>query len=126
MSPSQPITAIERRVLEIIARGHPNRTMHFNSTSSSGEVPALEWSEIETAADIPFDEFADCIAHLVRKNFIQSGAQLPGFFGSLLGKEEKTYFWPTEMGSRFLIEYSEDETPKKMDLSSSEDQGPNG
>lgn len=92
-----PILRKERKILEIVERGHPERRMTAHTRQGSGQVDALEWSEIQVASGMPFNEFADCIAHLVANDMIQSGTEHPGFVGSLFGKERRlSYGLPIE------------------------------
>lgn len=109
-----PVTKKERRVLEVIARGHPERIMNISGSFGSGQVNALEWSEIQIAVGMQFDEFGNCIAHLVAGNLIDSGQQRPGILGWLGGKESQSFFWATSLGRRFLAEQSEAATPEEI------------
>ena len=113
-----PVTKNERKILEIICRGHPDRIMEIKKSGVAKSSPALEWTEIQIAAGLSFDEFGDCIAHLTAGRLINSGIEGPGFFGRLTGKLEKSYFWATDLGVRFLIENSEEETPDEIELPS--------
>lgn len=106
-----PVTKKERRVLAIIARGHPERTMHIRGTWGSGNINALEWTEVQIAVGMTWDEFGDCIAHLVGGDLIDSTQKLPGLLGHLTGKKTQYFYWATELGRKFLEEKSEDETP---------------
>jgi hypothetical protein len=108
------VIKMERMVLEIIARGHPDRTMNHRGNFSSGTVNAIEWNEIQVASGLSFDEFGQCIAHLVQGNLIKSGRELPGFLGRIAGKQERTYFWATDLGHDFLKKQTEDETPEEV------------
>lgn len=98
------VTKKERRVLEIIRRGHPHRTMNVKSRNSTVTVNALEWTEIQIAAGLDASEFGDCIAHLGAGNLIDSARELPGVFSRLRGAKEKYFFWITQQGRRFLTE----------------------
>lgn len=109
-----PVTKKERKILEIVARGHPERTMNVRRSFASGTVNALEWTEIQIASGLSSNEFGDCIAHLVAGNLIDSGEQSPGLLGRLRGKDEQFFFWATELGHRFLADQSEDETPEEV------------
>lgn len=68
----------------------------------SSQVPALTWDEIEIALGERRAELSDCIARLVRNDYIDSGMQPPSLWGRLLGKSETFYFWLTEAGSDYL------------------------
>jgi hypothetical protein len=106
-----PVTKKERRLLEIIGRGHPDRTMNVWSRSSSLTVNALEWTEIQIAAGLEFSEFCDCIAHLGAGGLIDSAREVPGMFSRLRGVKEKSFFWITLQGRRFLNETPLDALP---------------
>lgn len=99
-----PVSKKERRVLEIIGRGHPNRTMNVKSRASTGTVNSLEWAEIQIAAELGATEFGDCIAHLTAGGLIDSARELPSMFSRLRGNQEKYFFWITPQGRRFLVE----------------------
>lgn len=97
-----PITDTEKKILEIIARGHPSRVMYAHFSMGSSQISPLERSEIQIAVTISFDELNNCIAHLVANGLIENGIRYPGFFGTLASKKKQTYFWATDAGYRFL------------------------
>jgi hypothetical protein len=116
-----PILRKERKILEIIERGHPERRMTVHTRHGSGQVDALEWSEIQVASGMPFNEFCDCIAHLVANDMIKSATKHPGFIASIFGKEKQDFFWTTDRGSVFLRGNPEDTVPDKIERPDSAD-----
>lgn len=115
MAHPPPILRKDRKILEIIERGHPARRMTAHTRPGSGQVDALEWSEIQVASGMRFNEFADCIARLVANDMVQSGTKHPGFIGSLFGKQRQAFFWVTDRGRAFLQENPEDTLPDKLE-----------
>jgi len=91
-----PIAKKERKVLEVIARGHPGRTMSVQGTWGSGTINALEWEEIEKASGVPSEKFGGCVAHLVAGDLIDSDTKQPGLWGRLSSMEEQYFFWATQ------------------------------
>lgn len=110
------IIRMERNVLAIIEKGHPDRPMTFKSRYDSGEISPLSWIEIQHESKLQSDEFGNCIAHLVRWGFIRSAPVRAGFIGRLLGKEDTYYFWATDLGKKFLSEYPSASIPEKIEL----------
>lgn len=111
-----PVIKRERKVLEIIARGHPERRMNFRNKHGSGIVNSLSWSEIQISSGFSQSIFSDCIAHLVANNLIASGTRKRGFFGGLVGRKDIHYFWVTESGLQFLRKFSDEDTPDEAPL----------
>jgi hypothetical protein len=118
MTQQAQLSLNERNVLQVIARGHPDpdRLMEISSRLYSEVINtyALEWEEIRIAVGQTFDEFCECIAHLVSFKFIKSVRREPSFFGSLFGKKSKVYFWVTSEGEKFLNEILNDNSSDIM------------
>ena len=106
----------ERRILEIIARGHPDRETKVHTSRATFSARLLEWDEIRTASGVPETKFSDCIAHLIAGNLVDRYVQTPGFLGLLLGKPRQFYLWATEAGLRFLKEHPEENLPEEIQL----------
>lgn len=102
MSYPPEITEKDRKVLEVIARGHPERTMTSTRNGISKQVSALTWNEIQLARNASFSDISDCIAHLVANGYIDSGRQNPSIWGRLKGESETAFFWVTPAGQAFL------------------------
>lgn len=110
-----PVTKQERKVLEVVARGHPHRTMSLRISGSNGSVNALEWSEVQIGAGITDDdEFGNCIAHLRSGGLIDGARQLPGLFARISGSKERFFFWVTNAGKRVLDELPEVRLPETI------------
>lgn len=99
-----PVTKAERKILEIIARGHPQRKVTLNYRGRCGQLNALEWDETRIGSGLNESEFGEGIAHLTSENLIDSGRQLPGMFARMRGEDVKYYFWATDAGRQFLID----------------------
>ena len=106
------VTKKEHKVLEIIGRGHPQRSMYVRGSFGSGTTNALESSEAQIGAGLDSSEFLDCIAHLIAGNLIESARQPPGLFARLRGAEDKYFLWITPLGRRFLSENPVDTLPE--------------
>lgn len=112
MAHPPPVTKKERKVLEVIGRGHPERTMTVRTRGgASATLNALEWSEVQIGAGLAASEFYECIANLGAGKLIDNGIEFPGMFARLRGAEEKYYFWITAQGRRFLAENPQDALP---------------
>ena len=120
MNKPRKIIKAERNVLDIIARGHPDRMMKINTPYGEQLVNPLTWSEIQVASNQPRDKVGNCIAHLVGWNFIESARTFPGFIRRLLGEDGVTYFWITELGQKFLAEHPEETLPENIELPNKE------
>ena len=110
------ITKSERNVLAIIAKGHPNRVMTINTPNGTKKVSPLTWDEIQYDANKQFDDFADCIAHLVSCKFIKSATIRVGLIQRIFGKKDTYYFLATNAGRKFLDEYPIELIPEKIEL----------
>src|SRR5438128_2211963 len=120
MSKPKKIIKMERNILAIISRGHPDRTMDIQTPYGSMKINPLTWSEIQVACNQPFDEVGNCIANLVNWQLIDSARTYPGFIKRLLGQEDVIYFWATELGQKFLDDYPDEAIPEKIELPSKE------
>ncbi|MDB5601163.1 MAG: hypothetical protein JWN71_3207 [Xanthobacteraceae bacterium] len=109
-----PVTTEERTLLEVIARGHPQRTMNVRTFggASGPSINALEWNEVQIGVGLTDSELGDSIAHLVAGNLIDSAREIPGLLARLRGAEEKYYFWITPLGRKFLSESPADVLPQ--------------
>lgn len=105
------ITKSKRKLLEIIARGHPERKVTIQTFSGIGQANAISWSEIEIAFGVAQSQFMDSIAHLGHHKLIASARHRPSFIGRLRGEEETHFFWATDAGRKFLMEHPEDSLP---------------
>ncbi len=103
-----PVTKQERKVLAVVGRGHPHRTMSVRIGGSNVAVNALEWSEVQIGAGITDDaELGNCIAHLRAGELIDGARQPPGLFARISGSKELFFFWITHSGRRFLEDVPE-------------------
>ncbi len=99
-----PINALEKRLLAVIAAGHPERRIEVLVRGQRMRVAPLTWNEIAVAVSVPQDQLTDPIAHLVAGDAIDSARQPAGFFKRLRGEEDATFFFATEKGRRLLQE----------------------
>jgi hypothetical protein len=90
-----------RKVLEVIFRGHPERTT-WTSRGVSKKVSAVTWSELQIALNASFDDIENSIANLVSNKFIESGLQNPTLWRKLQGEKQTPFFWITATGEAFL------------------------
>lgn len=97
-----PLTDADIDVLRIIGRGHPDRTMTAKYRYGSRQVPALTFDEVQIAARIPFNEFIECIAHLVSHDLIEAGTQHPTLFGRMRGQDGTSVYWILDAGRALL------------------------
>jgi hypothetical protein len=90
------VTKKDHKVLEVIGRGHPERTMNVRTAAGSSTiVNALDWNEVEIGAGLALPELSGCIAILGAHKLIENGIEYAGIFARLRGAENKTYFWIT-------------------------------
>ena len=108
MSYTPKLTEKDRKVLEVIARGHPDRKLTATYHGVSTQVSALTWNEIQLALNTSFSDISDCIAHLITNDYIDTGRrQSPSFWRRVKGESETAYFWITQKGLAFLREGAE-------------------
>lgn len=104
-----PMNALEKRLLAVIAAGHPERRMEVSVSGKRMRVAPLTWNEIAVAMGVPQYDLTDPIAHLVAGDAIESARQSAGFFKRLRGEEDATFFFATDKGRRLL----QGEAPKQ-------------
>jgi hypothetical protein len=108
-----PVTKKERKVLEVIGRGHPERTMKVRTAAGGSTiVNALNWNEIVIGSGLATLELSSCIPHLGTRNLIDNGIEYKGILALLRGADSQQYFWwITSLGRRFLEDNPEDALP---------------
>lgn len=98
-----PVTRAERKILELIARGHPHRPMTVRTRRGGTFVTnAMEWAEVRTAAGLSEDDFGNGIAHLVAGGLIDGTEKPASLLGRLFGARDQHFFWATDAGCLFL------------------------
>jgi len=89
-------------VLEIVARGHPERSFFVDRSDPSQPISGLSWEEIQVASGRTLAEVWDSLARLGGNGLIDNRQLGPGFFGGLFGQDPTTYYWITPKGRAFL------------------------
>jgi hypothetical protein len=89
-------------ILEIIARGHPERRFFVDRRDTSQPISGLSWEEIQAASGRTLAEVWDSLARLGGNGLIDNRQLGPGFFGGLFGQDPTTYYWITPKGRTFL------------------------
>ncbi|MBY5329565.1 hypothetical protein [Rhizobium leguminosarum] len=112
---------LERKLLAVIAKGHPERMMTVAMNGKMVRTPTAKWNEIQVAMNMTVEQLHDPIAHLVVEGYIDSGREKASGLGRLLGKEGDTLFWATEEGRVISVgptatTMSEQEKSEALDL----------
>src|SRR5689334_22753500 len=81
----------EKRLLEIIRRGHPNRRVTLKRRGRSIEVSALTWDELELAFGSQRSILAEYVAHLVASDYIDSERTYSSLWQAIKSGETPTY-----------------------------------
>jgi len=116
MQSETPLLSMDIRVLQVIGKGHPDRTMISKKRlGSTIPVNALTLSELQVALGEKESVILESIAHLVASNLIESGRQIPTFFGRLRGEQEEWYVWITSRGMDRLRTETNIESSKNTD-----------
>ncbi len=102
MGHRRQISMLDRELLDIIGRGHPDRTFTAMGAGLSRRVSPLKVDEIQIALNTEYSETIDSIARLVANSYIKSGRQHPSFWRWLMGERGISYFWITESGRAYL------------------------
>mgnify|MGYP001766129668 CR=1 FL=1 len=116
MQSETPLLSMDLRVLQVIGKGHPDRTMISQKRSGSTiPVNALTLSEIQVALGEQESVVLNSIAHLVSSNLVESGRRNPTFLGRLRGEQEEWYAWITPRGVDRLRNEKGNEASKNTD-----------
>jgi hypothetical protein len=102
MSTDFSISNKDRKILEVVARGHPDRRMTSIRRGVPADVSALTLNDIRFAVDASQSEVTDSIARLVANNYVEFGRQKPSVWGKLKGEKDIAFFWVTPTGRAFL------------------------
>lgn len=102
MSYPPPMNALEKRLLAVIAAGHPERRLEVSVRGQRMRVAPLTWNELAVAVGVAERELTDPIAHLVAGEVVESARQPAGLFKRLRGEDDTTFFFATDKGRRLL------------------------
>lgn len=99
---SPEITAIDRKILEIIEQGHREITRTSTRPGTSIRVSAVTFNELKLELNVIVTDVRYSVAKLEFYGYVESEIRIPSFWGRLTGRSGSVVFWITQEGRDFI------------------------